>query len=250
MSTPDARGAASGELMPRVTVAMLARSPRATGKTRLTAGLETAGADTLRRALLLDAIEAALAPGWPLRVFVDPAGDAADVRQLIGADTTLAPHAPRVSWDAQHTGDLGTRMTEAMARTIETGCDVVVLIGSDAPDLPAAHLLEAARLAGETSSQGRSRLVLGPAADGGFYLMAARHAEAEAFAGVTWSVPTVFAAVRARAEVAGREVVKVAPWHDVDTPDDLAALLARPSGASRTRAVAGALTWAPPYNRA
>ena len=84
------------------------------------------------------------------------------------------------------------------------------------------------------------RLVLGPAADGGFYLVAARTTPAVAFADVTWSRDDVLAAVIARAEASGRNVTLLRGWHDVDTDDDLHALLRRAGGATRTRALLAA----------
>lgn len=227
---------------------MLARSPRARGKTRLTAGLQPAAAEALRQALLLDAIAAVTASGWPIHLFLDPPDDIAHVSALVVQDAALAPHASSCTWHAQPAGDLGARMTAAMARTLACGFDVVVLVGSDAPDLPAEVLRHAANLAWTSDERPHvRRLVFGPAEDGGFYLVAACHAEAEAFDGVAWSQPSVLAEVRRRAESVGLEVMLVAPWQDVDTPDDLRALQARSAGAPRTRAISRVLP--PPYNR-
>jgi rSAM/selenodomain-associated transferase 1 len=235
--SPEPRAADSN-----VAVAMLARSPRAEGKTRLTADLDPLLAAALRTALLLDAIDAALAAGWPLHVFVDPPEDASLVWTLMTDDRVLAGMADWCHLHAQAGGDLGERMTDAMARTLALGHDVVVLVGSDAPDLPVAILRDAARRAGDSAPDAGPPLVLGPADDGGFYLVAARRADPRTFAGVTWSQSSVLADVQARAGAAGREVVLVAPWRDVDTPDDLRALLARSgTGAPRTRAIASRL---------
>jgi uncharacterized protein len=240
--------AARFDAVDRVAVAMLARSPRVAGKTRLTVGLQPAVAEALRQALLLDAIEAVLASGWPLHLFLEPADGVAYVRTLVEQDPGLTDRAAFCRWHAQPAGDLGVRMTDAMTRTLASGCDTVVLVGSDAPDLPVEVLREAARAARPAGeSRDVPRLVLGPADDGGFYLVAACHAEAAAFDGVAWSRPSVLTEVRHRATLAHREVVLVAPWRDVDTPDDLRALRARSAGAPRTRAVAHELP--APYNR-
>ncbi len=126
-------------------------------------------------------------------------------------------------------------MTHAMQATLAHGHDAVVLVGSDAPDLPAAVIADAVA-ALQDDATGR-RMVLGPAADGGFYLVAGRQAPAAAFDGVVWSRDDVLAAVTARAEAAGGAVVRVRAWHDVDTEADLRALLRRAGGAVRTRAV-------------
>lgn len=233
---------------PRVAVAMLARCPGSPGKTRLTGGLDPAVAETLRQALLLDAIEAVLASGWPLHLFLEPPDGDLHVRALVERDPGLTVRSASCRWHAQPAGDLGRRMTFAMARTLASGYDVVVLVGSDAPDLPVEVLRRAAREAEPAAEAPHGpRLVLGPADDGGFYLVAASHAEAVAFDGVAWSQPSVLMEVRQRAERAGRDVALVASWRDVDTPDDLRALWARSAGAPRTRAMARQLP--APYNR-
>ncbi len=213
---------------------MLARDPAAPGKTRLFAANDAA-ADALRRALLLDSLEAVSQVGWPVHLFVTPAGAADAVRALVAADPVLASQADRLTFAAQIDGDLAARMAHAMTATLAAGHDAVVLVGSDAPDLPPAIVHEAVD-ALQDDPAGR-RIVLGPAADGGFYLVAGRVAPAAAFADVPWSRDDVLAAVTARATAAGFEVAHVRPWRDVDTAADLRALAGGlTSGASRTRA--------------
>jgi glycosyltransferase A (GT-A) superfamily protein (DUF2064 family) len=221
----------------RPAVAMLARDPAAPGKTRLRSADE-AGARALRGALFLDSLDVVTQPRWPVVVYVAPAEAVDAVRGLVSADPELASRRTRIAFAGQAAGDLAVRMTDAMQATLARGHDAVVLVGSDAPDLPAAVLADAvAALEGETATR---RIVLGPAVDGGFYLVAARHAPAAAFDGVVWSRDDVLAVVTARAEAAGLEVVLVRPWQDVDTEADLGALRSRGGGAVRTRsALAG-----------
>jgi glycosyltransferase A (GT-A) superfamily protein (DUF2064 family) len=230
----------------RPAVAMLARSPFAPGKTRLTGHLDAPTAQALRVALLLDAIEAALAPGWPLHLYLEPPDHVLAVHALLQCDPALADVADDVHLHPQGTGDLGARISDGMRRTLAAGHDAVVLTGSDSPDLPDEALLDAID-ALEDDAAG-SRLVLGPAGDGGIYLVAATRADGAAFEGVTWSQPTVLDALVARAQAVGRDVVLVQPWHDVDTFDDLARLLDGDEGAApRTTQLARTL---PPYNQA
>jgi len=220
-------------------VVMLARSPFAAGKTRLTDGLDGMQATALRVALLLDTIESALAVGWPLHLHLDPADDTSQVETLMTADPALAPHTSRVCWHPQAGGDLGVRMIAAVRATLAAGHDVAVLVGSDIPDLPAAALTEARAVL--VDRQRGTRVVFGPAGDGGFYLVAATDVAslAAAFNGVTWSQPSVLADVSTRLAESGREARRVTPWHDLDNTADLDALRARPGdGARRTRAVA------------
>ena len=230
----------------RPAVVMLARSPFAAGKTRLTSHLDPVAAADVRSALLGDTIEAALAAGWPLHVYVTPGEDVARMAGWLARDVSLAAHAGRVHWHPQAGDDLGARMIAAVGETLAAGHDVAVLVGSDIPDLPVAALTDAHRTLLERTRG--SRVVFGPATDGGFYLVAATDVAslAVAFSGVAWSQPSVFADVTAQLAAAGRDVVTVQAWPDLDARADLDALCARPGGrAPRTRAVAARV---PPYN--
>ena len=223
----------------RPAVAMLARDPAAPGKTRLRAANDAA-AQALRRALLLDSLDAVAQAGWPVHLFLTPTGAEDAVQALVGEDPGLASHASRFRLAAQIEGDLAAKMTQAMAATLAAGHDAVVLVGSDAPDLPPAIVHEAVD-ALQDDPDGR-RIVLGPSADGGFYLVAGRVAPAAAFDGVRWSRDDVLAAVTVRAIAAGFEVAHVRPWRDVDTAADLRDLAGSlTAGASRTRGVLAAL---------
>ncbi len=85
----------------------------------------------------------------------------------------------------QGRGDLGERMRRAMS-TCAPG--PVVLVGTDIPGLTAAHIAEAFRLLG------RRDIVFGPASDGGFWLVGARHRMPD-FGRVRWSSPHALADV-------------------------------------------------------
>jgi uncharacterized protein len=207
----------------RPAVAMLARSPRVAGKTRLTSHLSCAAAETLRQALLLDTVGAALMPGWPLHIFVTPVEDQQTVRGLIAADAALAAAVEQCHVHAQAAGGLGERMSDAMRRTLAAGHDAVVVVGSDLPALPASALADA--VAALSRPGGERRLVFGPARDGGFYLIAGCDVRPEAFAGVTWSCDSALAQTEARARAAGLDVTRVEACDDVDVMDDLERVL-------------------------
>jgi len=217
-------------------VVVLARSPRVAGKTRLTAHLPGDAAAALRCALLLDTVACALAPGWPIHLWVTPAGEEDLVRALIGADAALDPRAKQCRLHAQADGDLGARMTSAMQHAVDAGHDAVVLVGSDLPALPPHAIVDAVRALERDG--GEPDVVFGPARDGGFYLVAARRAWPDLFTGIAWSRDTVLAQAQARARALGLDVTLVGTGDDVDTMTDLAALLrAHPAPAApRTRA--------------
>ena len=106
----------------------------------------------------------------------------------------------------------------------------------DTPGLPDRYLRKALR----TLTAHRADLVLGPARDGGYYLIGLTSPAPELFDGVPWSTKHVYATTLERARRLGLRVASLPPWEDVDTPDALgrlAATLARASGtiAPRTK---------------
>ena len=122
--------------------------------------------------------------------------------------------------EPQAAGDLGRRMQHYFETALTAGAERVVLIGSDSPTLPAEYI-EAA------FDQLQSRpVVLGPAHDGGYYLVGAALKLPPIFDAIAWSQPTVFEATIARLQAAGREYGLLPAWHDVDTHDDLVRLKA------------------------
>jgi hypothetical protein len=100
-------------------------------------------------------------------------------------------------------------------------------------DMATALLVEAAELLLERPD----RVVLGPAEDGGCYLLGMGAPHAHLFEDIAWSTDTVAEATRARARTLGLEVVELAPWYDVDDRDALLRLIEEIS-APATRAAA------------
>ncbi len=196
----------AGRDAPRPLVCVFAKAPEpGRVKTRLIPTLRATEAADLYRALLLDTIDAAeTAPADIVVAFAPLAGRRA-VERLVGSRRRLMPQGP---------GDLGARL----ARAFETLCDErrpVLVVGSDCPGLDAVVLREAARV---TS---RVDVVLGPARDGGYYLVGMRRPRRELFAGVPWSTPGVLAATRERIAEAGWTLQLLEPLRDLDTPEDL-----------------------------
>ena len=128
----------------------------------------------------------------------------------------------------QPEGDLGVKLGAAFDEGLRR-YQRVVIIGSDAPTLPIA-LIGAAFDALE-----RAPMMLGPANDGGYYAVGAAQLKTPSFEGVRWSTSHALRdTVEANAQ--GR-VAMIAPWYDVDEPEDLAVLRAH---VSADRAVAPA----------
>ena len=120
----------------------------------------------------------------------------------------------------QASGDLGQRMqaffVSALARA-----ERVVLIGSDSPDVPMDILTQALDALAEHS------VVLGPAADGGYYLIGLARRLPPVFKGIAWGTREVWRQTTARLKAAGVSWHELPPWYDVDELADLAALRQR-----------------------
>jgi uncharacterized protein len=179
-------------------------------KTRLVPPLTAEQAAALQEALLLDTLDACRAeePGTGL-LYADPS-DAALLSRLAGTGVPLVPQEGRGLGDALRLG---------MARGLDRG--PTALVSSDIPGIPPGSLARAFALLEE----GRCDVVLGPAHDGGYWLIAMREPAEAPFCGIPWSTPAVWAATLERCEEAGLAVASVDLWRDVDTPVDLAFML-------------------------
>ena len=87
------------------------------------------------------------------------------------------------------------------------------------------HADHGAGLAGDEGTGGHVYRI-GPAEDGGYYLLGATSAHAGLFADIAWSTDTVAATTRVRAASLGLEMVELATWYDVDDAASLDRLLA------------------------
>ena len=121
---------------------------------------------------------------------------------------------------------LGVVLLGATEHLLAAGHDCVILVNADSPTLP-PQLLEQAIT--EVRRPG-PRVVLGPAIDGGYYLIALKQAYACLFKEVPWSTPEVFAATVARAAEIDLPVVRIDEWYDVDDAQTIQLLLAELRG--------------------
>jgi rSAM/selenodomain-associated transferase 1 len=130
--------------------------------------------------------------------------------------------------------NLGERMQNSFVQAFLQGFHRVITIGSDSPDLPRTFIEEAFSYLKTMDS------VIGPARDGGYYLIGFRKETffKEVFADITWSTDKVFDESRARLKNAGHKTYILPPWHDIDTLADLQELIRRsnnaPFGSSKT----------------
>ncbi|MDH4186428.1 MAG: TIGR04282 family arsenosugar biosynthesis glycosyltransferase [Nitrospira sp.] len=114
--------------------------------------------------------------------------------------------------------DLGQKMHHAFTQLFAKGYKQVIIVGTDVPTLPLAVYQEAFTLLS------RSDVVLGPALDGGYYLIGLKKSAETLFAGVPWSTDQVLAITQQHAKTLGLSVGLTTAWRDVDTIEDLHSL--------------------------
>lgn len=201
---------------PRIVV--LTRYPRpGRTKTRLAAALGDDGAAALHSALARHCVRrmhaASLSRSATLEVRVAGAGPR-QTRRWLGRAVEVREQAG---------GGLGDRLAHAARCAIEGGAPAVVLVGSDAPQLGGAQVREALDALAHTD------VVLGPALDGGYYLVAFSARAADRAVGplfgshVAWGTGSVLDDTLAATRSAGLAVHLLEPLADVDRPEDLAA---------------------------
>jgi uncharacterized protein len=122
---------------------------------------------------------------------------------------------PGESLVPQEGSHLGERMARAFDLVFRSGTRRAVLIGSDVAGLSRSHVLQA------LSSLERAQVALGPARDGGYYLVALTEARPALFEDIPWSTPAVFQRTVDRASSAGLRVTLLEPLSDIDSLDDV-----------------------------
>ncbi len=193
---------------PLTEVVVFGRDPRSGAvKTRLAATVGADRAARVYRVLLEHTLAVAEASGFDYRLSmaVEPVEPPTDV-----------------PWEVQPQGDLGVRLRASFDRAFRRGARRVLVVGSDCPELADSHLRSAAR-----ALDGRL-LVLGPAADGGYWLIGQRAPGAPALLeDIPWSTERTRDVTVAKARRMGLDPVLLDELVDVDTIEDLANLRRR-----------------------
>jgi uncharacterized protein len=209
----------------RCAIAIMAKAPDAGRvKTRLSPLLEPKEARELSACFLTDMTamlaRAGSATAIDGYIAFAPAGTEASFAPLVapGIGFVLADGA--IETPAGVIG-FGRCLLQAARALFARGYAAVGLLNSDSPTLPAELIVAAARLLAAPGE----RVVLGPASDGGYYLLALKHPHAELFADIDWSTERVAAQTRAAAHRLGLEMAELAPWYDIDDPASLARLV-------------------------
>jgi hypothetical protein len=190
----------------RIPVCIFAKPPVAGKvKTRLIPAFGAQAAAELASAMLRD-VWAAVSACPQLRPVLASAAEGEFPVPVPDGDLWLQP-----------AGDLGQRIETILCKGL-LHAPVAIAIGADTPLLGSGHLIAAVR------SLHMNDAVLGPAADGGFYLLGLSRCPAGLLRALPWSTPLTFAATRTRLLSNGFRLAELDALSDVDTPQDVQAL--------------------------
>jgi rSAM/selenodomain-associated transferase 1 len=186
-------------------------------KTRLAIALgATAACDAYRRLVAETLAGVQSIPAVELRFSPDDARE--EIVPWLRRDWTACP---------QGAGDLGARLQRAFAGAFATGAERVVIIGSDAPEVSAADIRSAWR---ELRSHD---IVVGPATDGGYWLIGLNAPRATLFENIPWSTDQVLAHTLRRARQMQLRIQLLRILADVDTGEDWRDFMERRGGTVR-----------------
>ena len=207
----------------RPTLIVFCREPVARRtKTRLIGALTPAGAAALSDAFIRDALAKAVVVR-PSQIVIAAGAPGGAERSKYFQRLSRRFGAGLID---QGSGSLGQRMAHALEPFLSRGA---LLIGTDTPSLPTALLaasLEALR---------RTRVVIAPSLDGGYYAVGVRAAMPPIFTGIRWGTCRVFASTIRRLKRAGIRYALGPAWYDVDRWGDLMLLAAHLRLLARSR---------------
>jgi rSAM/selenodomain-associated transferase 1 len=186
-------------------------------KTRLSPPLSPMQAADLNACFLRDTVanlaDAALSAPAEVVISYTPSGAEDAFAGILPEGTLLLP---------QRGDGFGQRLLATAIDLIACGFTSVCLIDSDSPTVPTREFIAAVRQLARPGS----RAVLGPSADGGYYLIGLQRPEANLFDRITWSTALVNRQTLERAAEIGLPVILLAEWYDIDDAASLAQLRA------------------------
>lgn len=194
----------------RIALGVMARAASdGRGKTRLTRALGISDGADLRRAILLDTLEAVRPVRLVDRILLFTPDDARNEIAALGASPAHII--------AQRGETLGERLGHGFEDILALGYDAAGLIGSDLPTLPVGHVEQGI----EMLRRHPDPLVLGPAEDGGYYFIGLRRPHPEIFQDIAWGTAGVLDETLAAAAWTSVSVTLIPAWYDVDSMPDL-----------------------------
>ena len=187
------------------TVCLFVKSPRlGEAKTRLARDIGAARANVIYRALV-EHQAAEIPVDWRVAVYFAPSNAGEDMK------IWLAPQLPNgTRFVPQCDGDLGQRLVTAVRREFEYDSERIYLIGGDCPALSRDYFEEADRALSDND------VVLGPAQDGGYVLLAIKSPHEILFREIDWSTPAVLQQTLAAARSQTLSVCLLRPLVDID----------------------------------
>ncbi len=190
-------------------------------KTRLIPRLGPRGASALQRWMTARLLARAGALARRRRLDLEvrfSGGSAARMAALFGAGHRYV---------SQGRGDLGARMARAVRRGFADGAPAVVIVGTDVPGVTGRTLAAA------FTALRQHDVVLGPAVDGGYYLVGLRRPVPGLFSGMPWGTSAVLRRTVSAARRSGATLALLASLADVDEPADVTPALLRSAGLGR-----------------
>lgn len=183
-------------------------------KTRLAEKVGKDAAAKIYRCFVLDTLSKLTNLNIPITIFFDPPSAAERISHWLG---------PQYSYQPQSGHDLGEKMKNAFAQSFDQGCDRLILIGSDIPDLPAEFIRQACEALESKDA------VIGPTSDGGYYLIGFTKEKfiPQAFEQIEWSAPKTFEQTMQALNSHNLTTHILPQWHDIDTLTDLSELVMR-----------------------
>jgi len=194
--------------MKTAAVGIMCKAPQpGRAKTRLAAKVGASGAAKLSECFLRDVADAIESLPQELGrkgygVYA-PAGAEAELRRLFPSSFGLL---------LQVDAEFGNVLHGPVRELLTLGHDCVALVNGDSPTLPPALLAQAV----EALRRDGDRMVLGPASDGGYYLIGLKHPHRRLFEDIDWGTAVVAKQTLERAKEIGLETVILPEWYDVD----------------------------------
>ena len=186
-------------------------------KTRLVPPLSFEDAARLNTSFLRDAIA-------NIRLAAQTASVSAGIAYApAGTEAFFLDQLPGVTLVEAASSDFGDNLCRAASGFLSKGYQGVCLLNADTPDLPTGFLVQATLLLQAPGD----RIVLGPATDGGYYLLGLKQPHPKLFEAIAWSTDQVFAQTCGRAAELSLDVLFLPEWEDVDDWGSLRRLSAR-----------------------
>jgi len=192
--------------MKRILIVFAKEPEKGKVKTRLSGCLSPRQCLKLYKGLLKETVVLARSAGCGQKIIAyDSGGQNPEFLKKIAGD---------FKFHRQKGRGLGERMFNAFKSALADQAKAVI-IGSDSPGLPVSRIRRAFELLDEND------LVLGPANDGGYYLIGLKKPCQKIFTGIEWSSRSVFKKTLVRAGKLKKKTAVLDFWHDIDTPQDL-----------------------------